>query len=134
MRSAAAVACCVCGFISDEAGEPMLALPSIPASDMNKRNLLFHRARYRPYPMSVQRYPKPRGSCASMKFILLILRSLVFASICAAFIEGRAAEMQHLSVLFIVAEALRPDLGCSGNAAVHSPNIDRLASRGLVFD
>src|SRR3954454_20853800 len=53
---------------------------------------------------------------------------------CAAFAEGGAAEMQRTNLLFIVADDLRPDLGCYGNAAVHSPNIDRLASRGLVFD
>jgi len=37
------------------------------------------------------------------------------------------------NVLFIVADDLRPDLGCYGNRSVHSPNLDRLARDGVVF-
>ena len=39
-----------------------------------------------------------------------------------------------MNVLFIAVDDLRPELGCYGVEQVHSPNIDRLASEGVLFD
>ncbi len=39
-----------------------------------------------------------------------------------------------LNVLLIAVDDLRPELGCYGKEYIHSPNIDQLASQGLVFD
>ena len=37
------------------------------------------------------------------------------------------------NILFIAVDDLRPELGCYGNPVVISPNLDELASEGLVF-
>ncbi len=41
---------------------------------------------------------------------------------------------QRRNVLFIGVDDLRPQLGCYGHSQIKSPNIDRLAARGLRFD
>lgn len=37
------------------------------------------------------------------------------------------------NVLFIVVDDLRPALGCYGDKRAITPNIDRLASKGVLF-
>jgi iduronate 2-sulfatase len=38
------------------------------------------------------------------------------------------------NVLFIAVDDLRPELGCYGNSIIKSPNIDRIARAGVVFN
>jgi len=38
------------------------------------------------------------------------------------------------NVLFIAVDDLRPEMGCYGNTVVKTPNLDRLAARGTVFN
>ncbi len=45
-----------------------------------------------------------------------------------------AAERERPHVLFIAVDDLRPELGCYGKQSIHSPNIDRLATSGMVFE
>ncbi|HEV8605483.1 MAG TPA: sulfatase [Tepidisphaeraceae bacterium] len=49
-------------------------------------------------------------------------------------LTGTVAAQQRPNILFIAVDDLRPELGCYGSKIVRSPNIDRLAARGLVFD
>jgi arylsulfatase A-like enzyme len=46
-------------------------------------------------------------------------------------LSAHAAE--PMNVLFLVSDDLRPELGCYGNTVIKSPNMDRLAQRGMVF-
>ncbi len=41
---------------------------------------------------------------------------------------------QPLNILFIAVDDLRPELGCYGKSQVHSPNIDKLADQGFLFE
>ncbi len=56
-------------------------------------------------------------------FLLLLSASLV----------GKVTGQDRPNILFIAVDDLRPELGCYGNELMVSPNLDRLASRGMVF-
>src|SRR5262245_51745880 len=58
--------------------------------------------------------------------------ALVMCSVMSP-LDGTAAE-QRPNVLFIVADDLNNTLGCYGDPLVRSPNIDRLAKKGVRFD
>ncbi len=45
-----------------------------------------------------------------------------------------AATTNRLNVLFVAVDDLRPELGCYGRDYIKSPNIDRLARAGMVFE
>jgi iduronate 2-sulfatase len=51
------------------------------------------------------------------------------------FLAGLAAAAfaEKRNVLFLPVDDLRPELGCYGNTIVRTPNIDRLAARGITF-
>ena len=55
-----------------------------------------------------------------------------------SFLAGLAASAAtaapRYNVLLIAVDDLRPDLGCYGNPLVRSPNMDRLARRGVRFE
>jgi iduronate 2-sulfatase len=60
---------------------------------------------------------------------------LLLACACSApALHAAAPPTPRPNILFIVADDLRPDLGCYGRSDIHSPNIDRIAAKGMVFN
>ena len=63
---------------------------------------------------------------------MTLLKQLTLAACLVAFASSsQAAEKPN--VLFIAIDDLRPELGCYGSTMAKSPNLDRLASLGLLF-
>ncbi|WP_083631287.1 sulfatase [Labilibacter marinus] len=65
----------------------------------------------------------------NFKVVLVVL--LVFVT---CFTQKTKAQTTKPNVLFIAIDDLRPELGCYGIKQVKSPNIDQLASEGVVFN
>jgi len=64
--------------------------------------------------------------------IVLLAMMLVLLSECSA--DAAPAEKKSMpNILFIAVDDLRPQLGCYGHRQMISPNLDRLASQGVVF-
>ncbi len=60
--------------------------------------------------------------------LLLLAQASFVSSLCGAPGASRP------NILFIAVDDLRPELGCYGQSHIISPNIDRLATRGLLFN
>lgn len=48
--------------------------------------------------------------------------------------QAQAEPTERYNVLFIAADDMRPNLSCYGDPHAVTPNIDRIASKGMVFD
>src|SRR5437867_3494969 len=70
---------------------------------------------------------KPRGVFSSVLCSFLAAVSLPAA-------DTAKVDARKLNVLFIAVDDLNNHLGCYGNRLVKSPNVDRLAKRGVRFD
>jgi arylsulfatase A-like enzyme len=64
------------------------------------------------------------------KLSILVLLATIFCFSCSP----QKATSPKPNILFIAIDDLRPELGCYGNEQIISPNIDKLASEGLLFN
>lgn len=52
----------------------------------------------------------------------------------ALFSQNISKQKQQPNILFIAIDDLRPEMGCYGSPVAITPNMDKLAKRGVVFD
>lgn len=69
-----------------------------------------------------------------MKTSFLISLALALPSLATAADEAKPDAARKMNVLFLIADDLNCDLGCYGHPHAKSPNIDRLAARGVRFE
>ena len=67
-----------------------------------------------------------------MKNVLYVITTLIFLSSMAKAVEGKQSDKPN--ILLLLVDDLKPNLGVYGDAVAHSPNIDRLAEKGMVFN
>ena len=63
-----------------------------------------------------------------------LIKSIVFASALFLISKSTLAQQDKPNVLFVAVDDLKPILGCYGDALIKTPNIDRLAKMGTVFN
>lgn len=75
--------------------------------------------------------PDTAGKSERMKWRLIIIKGIVLLLIAC---NVYAQSATKYNVLFICVDDLRPNLGCYGDATAITPNIDALASKGILFE
>ena len=67
-------------------------------------------------------------------FLTILTGSAAMCVLRPAFTFAKQQTKRKMNVLFIAVDDLRPQLGCYGQKHIISPNIDRLAAQGLLFE
>jgi len=62
------------------------------------------------------------------------MKSKLFISFVAWIVFSSIVPAKPINVLFVAVDDLRPELGCYGDDHMVTPNIDRLAANGLLFE
>ncbi len=76
----------------------------------------------------------PNRSISRRDFLSTSLKAGAAAFTTSLIPDLNVAAEGRYNVLFIMVDDLRPLLGCYGHPEMHTPNIDRLAARGTVFN
>ncbi len=69
-----------------------------------------------------------------MRLHYLRMKTLSFLVWLSAFLPTLATASSRPNVLFIAVDDLRAELGCYGAADMRTPNLDKLAARGMLFE
>jgi len=69
-----------------------------------------------------------------MKSAILFYALLILMLVSACSGNQKNNERTRPNVLLLYMDDLRPQLGCYGNDQMHTPNIDKLAEEGVLFD
>jgi iduronate 2-sulfatase len=86
------------------------------------------------HPVTVPTRPPAMHRGKSNKMMKRIVAVLFVAFFVLPLHLCNAADTKRPNVLLICVDDLKPVLGCYGDRMVKSPNIDRLAKRGLLFE
>ena len=78
--------------------------------------------------------PIPERHCSEDSFMKAVGVVVALAGLALSGSIHAAETAAKPNVLFIICDDLNNDLGCYGNPDVKSPNIDKLAQRGVPFD
>ena len=80
--------------------------------------------------MENYKYTKKNYSRSLVQWLLSITLVLILTS-CS---EYQKVSENKPNILFIAVDDLRPELGCYDNTWIQSPNIDKLAAGGVLFN
>jgi arylsulfatase A-like enzyme len=75
-----------------------------------------------------------RREFESLAILKLLLTATVILMAHSAFAQSNSTEKTRYNVLFLAIDDLKPELSCYGAKYIKSPNIDKIANEGLIFE